>query len=176
MFNLAPLTEVHLDLDGVVADFDKRVESFGLKPAYSGSKAGLMWNKIESDPNFYYKLDKMPDADHLMGFLAEFVLRHSVPLKVLTAIPSRRKSLASAEFDKKKWVAEKFSPDIPVNIGPYSKDKYKWAGVGKILIDDRVSNIDEWHEAGGIGILHTSAVTTIEALVTLEEKLKVLPR
>jgi len=46
----------------------------------------------------------------------------------------------------------------------YAKDKQKEAAPNHILIDDRKSNIDEWRANGGIGILHTSAVSTIDAL------------
>jgi len=35
------------------------------------------------------------------------------------------------------------------------------------LIDDRQKNIDAWVEAGGIGIVHTSAANTIEQLKAL---------
>ncbi|MDD9900149.1 MAG: hypothetical protein OXT65_04150 [Alphaproteobacteria bacterium] len=36
-----------------------------------------------------------------------------------------------------------------------SRDKQLLAGPGRILVDDRVKNIEEWRKAGGIGILHT---------------------
>ena len=36
-----------------------------------------------------------------------------------------------------------------------------------ILIDDRLSNIEQWRSQGGIGILHTSAVNTIQQLKEL---------
>jgi hypothetical protein len=32
---------------------------------------------------------------------------------------------------------------------------------GDILIDDRSSNIEEWHAAGGTGILHTNYIDTL---------------
>ena len=38
---------------------------------------------------------------------------------------------------------------------------------GSVLIDDRQKNIDAWIEAGGIGILHTSAANTINQLKAL---------
>lgn len=47
-----------------------------------------------------------------------------------------------------------FGDKIKVNIGPFSKDKWKHAKKGDILIDDRPDNIEEWHGAEGIGILH----------------------
>jgi hypothetical protein len=45
-----------------------------------------------------------------------------------------------------------------------AKHKKDFAGPNNILIDDRVDNINGWIEAGGIGILHTSAEDTIKQL------------
>ena len=46
--------------------------------------------------------------------------------------------------------------------------KYKYAktkpAVQNILIDDTKKKLDPWIEAGGIGILHTSAASTISEL------------
>jgi hypothetical protein len=38
-----------------------------------------------------------------------------------------------------------------VFIGPRSHEKVKRCQFGDILIDDRLSNITEWNEAGGVG-------------------------
>jgi len=45
-----------------------------------------------------------------------------------------------------------------------SKDKQNYLKDHDILIDDREQNIQRWVEAGGIGILHTSAENTIRQL------------
>ena len=47
------------------------------------------------------------------------------------------------------------------------KEKYQYAAPNHILIDDRLVSIEPWVNAGGIGILHTSAVDTIEQLKEL---------
>ena len=46
-----------------------------------------------------------------------------------------------------------------------SKDKRFLAGPTRILIDDRISNIKEWEEAGGIGIHHTGNFDETMAMV-----------
>ena len=45
--------------------------------------------------------------------------------------------------------------------------KAAFAYEGSVLIDDRQKNIDAWNDAGGIGIVHTSAKNTINALKSL---------
>jgi hypothetical protein len=75
-------------------------------------------------------------------------------VEFLTAIP-RRSSIASAETDKREWIAKYFGPDTKVRIGPYSADKWKHAKAGDILVDDRGDNIQSWINKGfGIGIFH----------------------
>jgi hypothetical protein len=49
-------------------------------------------------------------------------------------------------------------------------DKRKYAttdGKPNILIDDYIKNIKEWEDAGGIGIHHTSPMSTIAQLKRL---------
>jgi hypothetical protein len=47
---------------------------------------------------------------------------------------------------------------------PHSASKQNYAGSNRILIDDLESNIKEWEEKGGIGILHKNAITTLKIL------------
>jgi hypothetical protein len=48
-----------------------------------------------------------------------------------------------------------------------SFNKKNYAEPNHILIDDRLSNIEQWRAAGGIGILHTSSDETITQLKKL---------
>jgi len=140
-----------IDLDGVLADFD----AFVLKHMgrifnhQSGPADRTMWDFLSSVENMYFKLEPTPYAFKLF----DLVMENDPKAEILTAIP-RRTTLASAEQDKRDWV-KKYFGDIPVNIGPYSKDKWKHATPGDILIDDRTDNIDSWINQGqGVGILH----------------------
>ena len=47
---------------------------------------------------------------------------------------------------------------------PRREDKAKYAKSDTILIDDKPNTIDEFNKAGGIGILHTDAVSTINKM------------
>ena len=46
-------------------------------------------------------------------------------------------------------------------------NKQDYAKKNAILIDDLQPTIDEWNAKGGIGILHTSAASTIDQLKAL---------
>ena len=47
------------------------------------------------------------------------------------------------------------------------ENKQNYVDKSNILIDDRPDNIAEWESNGGIGILHTSAASTIKKLKEL---------
>jgi hypothetical protein len=59
-------------------------------------------------------------------------------------------------MDKVNWAAEHF-PGIPVFLGPFSHDKWRYCkGPNDILIDDRHSNCSEWIAAGGRAHIYTT--------------------
>lgn len=154
---------IHVDMDGVVADFDAYVmEKMGRTFDHQAGPVGdkEMWKFLESIPNLYFLLPPMPYAKELWEFV------HSVgcPVKILTAIP-RRTTMPSAEADKRAWFVKHkdiFGENVDVNIGPFSRDKFKHAKPGDILIDDRLDNISAWGTKGqGVGVYHKNLADTI---------------
>lgn len=156
---LGIIKNVYVDADGVLADFDKKVgEIAGCH--ISTLPKGLMWKHvsryIKDGGRFWYDLDKMSDADTLMSFL----LGTGINIEILTAMGD----MPSAYQDKIDWFAQ-YYPGVKVNIVKKSPDKAKFiTGPTDILIDDRMKSIEPWVNAGGIGILHTSANDTISQL------------
>jgi 5'(3')-deoxyribonucleotidase len=86
-------------------------------------------------------------------------------LKFLTAVP-KGNDVPWAFNDKVQW-AQSYFPSIPVFFGPFSKDKHVHCRPGDILIDDRLSNIEEWRAASGIAIHHTNINATLYELSRL---------
>ena len=70
-------------------------------------------------------------------------------------------------FDKKSWIKKYVDPSVVVNCTFTGSQKAAYAMKKNVLIDDRPKNIEAWENAGGIGILHTSAADTIEQLKKL---------
>jgi len=156
------IEEINVDLDGVLFDFDRRVKEIcGKLPHEMDDK--VMWSVIHQDTNFYARLEPMEDAFELWNYIVEQGMRLGIKPRILTAIP-RRTTAPTAEADKREAFARHFCSKTVVNIGPYSRDKQKWAKPGHLLIDDRNSNIHEWKARGGIGILHRTAAGTIGQL------------
>ena len=166
-----PIT-VYLDMDGVLADFDKfAVAKLGKKfDEFPDSETA--WAAMYPHQDIYYHLDPMEDANVLVyGVLAlqnEFAFNHAI----LTAIPKIGR-IPRAKYDKKIWLRKHFS-DVPFvfNIGPHAEHKQYHCNDGDVLIDDAKRNIPQWDARGGYGILHTSAKDSLEKLRKYLENLQ----
>jgi hypothetical protein len=151
---------VYVDMDGVIADFSKRYkEKFRVTPeeTRSNKQFGGLFKKFIDDGEFS-TLDLMPDAKELLHFLHEL----NVPKEILssTARPENHGMIAP---QKQMWL-NKHNIQYKANFVPGKSLKYKYATPDSIIIDDTKSVIDDWNKAGGIGILHTDAKSTIEIL------------
>jgi hypothetical protein len=151
---------VYVDMDGVIADFSKRYkEKFRVTPeeTRSNKQFGGLFKKFIDDGEFS-TLDLMPDAKELLQFLHEL----DVPKEILssTARPENHGMIAP---QKQMWL-HKHNIQYKANFVPGKSLKYKYATPDSIIIDDTKSVIDDWNKAGGIGILHTDAKSTIEIL------------
>lgn len=151
---------IFLDLDGVLANFDKAAGQIvgGDHYRYTFIYGDpVLWVRLHSDPNFFLNMEMMPGAKLLLKSIGQ-------PFKVLTALPKTN----SAEVDRQKraWVAAHVCPNAPV-ITCFSKDKPDYCQPGDILIDDRAINMAEWVAKGGRFILHESVMGTIARLEEL---------
>jgi len=143
---------IYIDMDGVVADFDKYISAF------LGRQIGWdvlditeeEWARIAEIDNLYYQLDLIDESTRMVALCKSFSTRFDISF--LTAIP-RQTTMPSAKDDKTRWLY-KYFPGIPINFGPFSRDKQKWCREFDILIDDKPENIEQWAAKGGCAILH----------------------
>ena len=149
---------VWVDLDGVLANFEKEVE-FLVGSNWKEEIDSPNWGKIAEFQDIYLNLPRMDDAYDLWEFLtANF---HNV--QILTAIP-RRAYFPDAVNHKREWVHKHFGPDVKVNFGPYAQDKQYHCRPGDLLIDDMKINCDQWRDRKGWSVCHTSAGDTINEI------------
>lgn len=159
------IKQIYCDLDGVLVDFDKRIEELTGVPTDKISDDGIIWKAVSKQHNFWETLEWMPDGKSLWQVLQIIVgERNELVLKVLTGTPSSKKY--EAEVGKITWVRRELQKDGPwVDVFmSMSKSKFLYAHPSHLLIDDREKNINEWRAAGGVAIHHKDAFTTIEAL------------
>ena len=150
--------QIYCDMDGVVADFVKFTTNF------LGTKfKDEYWDELPVD--LFLQLPPMPDAHVLWGYIKQFQ-----PF-MLTAVPrdSRGPIAKRAWKDKTRWMMKNFKlPSSRMRI-VLRKNKKNFAMDGRdkrpnILIDDHLGNIREWESAGGIGVHHINANSTINDL------------
>lgn len=161
--------EVALDLDGVLADFEKRaLELAGYAPDHDPQNKKLrtdFWKKVNEHirvpgQTFFETMDKMADADELFEYV-----KHRKPF-ILSATGNH---FSAASTEKRNWVRKHFGHEM-ANYAVFVRDarnKAEYALPHRILIDDRRKAIDPWIEAGGIGILHKNTESTIAQLKEL---------
>jgi hypothetical protein len=151
------ITKVYLDMDGVIADFDKKYkELYRMSPKEADDKKEfykLFDNFIETGQ--FAKLDMTQDAKILLQFLDNT----GIPVEILSSTASEKRHDAVAP-QKTEWLRE-HGIHYPINLVPGKRLKRQYAKPDHLLIDDTGQNIDQWREDGGIGILHTDALTTI---------------
>lgn len=146
------MSRLFLDLDGVLADFDRGVrEVTGRLPEELPLKT--MWSALARAPRFFETLAFMQDAEELWHFCAPF------RPTILTGLP-----LGSwAPEQKKRWVARMLGSYVPV-ITCMSRDKPRWSAPGHVLVDDRASAREGWERKGGTFVHHVSATESVAAL------------
>jgi len=156
---------IYLDMDGVLANFEgKAIELFGTN--WKTEVEADRWGKFADYQNIYEILDPMPDALELYNGCCE-IIGNKTQVQILTALPNRARFDRAAQ-DKINWARRYIDPDIRVAFGPHAQDKqYHIRHTNDVLVDDMIRNVEQWKARGGVGVLHTSAASTLDILQLL---------
>jgi len=147
------MSTIYLDMDGVVADFDRAVQAIlGGDTRVDQRYPESEWAKLRGHQRIYRDLPLCADANMLVDGVQALARYHGLRVLFLTAVP-KDNDFPWAFADKIEW-ARRYFPDIPVWFGPYSDEKQIRSRPDDVLIDDRVSNIDQWRGQGGYAILY----------------------
>jgi hypothetical protein len=103
-------------------------------------------------------LDKMAGTDTAIDFLRKI----NVPTQILSSTANEEQYDAISK-QKKIWLQTHGITFNPIFV-PGKKHKYKYANPNSIIIDDTKSVIEDWNNAGGIGIWHKDWPTTLAIL------------
>jgi 5'(3')-deoxyribonucleotidase len=140
---------IYLDMDDVVADWQGHVESMlDYKFAKDDRLPDNKWRQLKDNQRLYSELPLRAGAVELVEWVTAYADRTGAYVFFLSAIP-RGNDMPWAPQDKVFW-AQRYFPRIPVFLGPYAHEKKMHCrSPGDILIDDRLSNCEEWIAAGG---------------------------
>lgn len=155
--------KVYVDLDGVLADFDRHYSKVVGKsredwPCTDGND-DLFWFPIIRTKRFWLDIPLMKDAMELW----EFVSKHHY-VTILSSPGTH--DTERATIQKRLWVANHLGENVNMVL-KQAKQKHHYACPNSVLIDDWEKNIKNWQAAGGLTIHHKSAKETIEALKLL---------
>lgn len=155
------MTQVYVDLDGVLADFDTQYfRVFRQAPNRDAAEPPDMWERIRASGNFFLEMQPMRDAADLWKFVQALKKK---PV-ILTGTPP---SMPEAADQKRAWVSKWVGPRVEV-ICCRSSEKYMHIREpGDILIDDWTKYRQTWLAAGGRWITHTSAKDSIDQLLEM---------
>ena len=146
---------LYLDMDGVLADFNKEYSK--LNPKLEDRKK-FRWSDMEH--KIFEKLDFMPDAQELLNHVSKL---QTVKIEILTLMGNESQQANEAKIQKLRWLD---AANIPykANFVHSKEEKAKYADKRSILIDDSAGCIGPFIDAGGHGILHTNSSETIRIL------------
>lgn len=166
---VVPNYELLIDMDSTIVDFVKKaVEMAGFTPededpSNKHLKAEfwkIIAEKSRKGEKFFAAMDPLPDAHILWDFIKKY------PHRICTATGSK---IANPAHEKREYLIKHYGYEVSNNaiFVRSAEDKALYAAPNRILIDDRKKAINPFIEAGGIGILHTSAESTIAQLKEL---------
>lgn len=149
--------KIYCDLDGVITDFIKgyhKLTGKDITGEFHNSKE--FWDPInDAGYDFWINLQWTKDGHKLWNYIKKY------KPEILSS-PSRKDESRVAKHD---WVNKELPGTHLILRSPSNKKEF--ANENSILIDDRDTNIKNWNDAGGIGILHKSADDTIKQLKKL---------
>lgn len=97
------IRKIHLDTDGVLADFNRGVKELCNPKPLEQSRAtdaddDLMWEAIRNVKHFYDKLELLPGALKMFERLY-----HKYDVEILSAIPKPKRNIPTSGEDKTAW-------------------------------------------------------------------------
>lgn len=164
------ISKIYLDMDGVIADFNKRYKELYHMDPRESEKDGKFYSLFEEfiNNNNFASLDPMPDAFELIDFLKSL----DITIEILSST-ARESTFYTIATQKRIWL-DKHNITFFTNFVPGKKHKYKFATPNSLIIDDTKSVIDDFINAGGLAIHHSTAVDTIEQLKQILNKTEYL--
>lgn len=153
---------IYLDMDGVIADFFKGLEShYGVNH----------WKMLREDQilglkgtDFFNTLQPFKTSHKLVDFVKDITVQNNMQWGINSS-PLRGDMMNSTYW--KRWWLERWNwmPQISNLVFTGRKENYavnKFDGTPNILIDDKPTNLTKWIAKGGIGIRYQANEDDLE--------------
>ena len=159
--------KVYLDMDGVLADFNKRfIDLSGMSPEAFESKYGKnkFWDFIDEEHKvkFWVGIEPMPGAADLVNAVKKY------NYELLTSPSAKKQSY----LGKILWVRNHSDilggkPRINFKKAKEKHEIKPQLSKTDILIDDRADTIGRWNAAGGTGIVYKNISQVLNDLAKM---------
>lgn len=149
---------INIDADGLLVNWrgyvipthfpDMSIEEFNaLEDTY---RSALLREVYEKDPQLFYKLEPLPGAAEFM----QFVMGLGEPWRILTSAGTDHPDFDIAAESKIQNLKKHFGiPREQVTVCESSETKRDYVeNKDDMLVDDFHRNVQQWREAGGVGI------------------------
>lgn len=146
---------LYLDMDGVLADFNKAYVKYD--PDKSDRKkfrSSVMDSKIFEDLEF------MPDAHELLNHVRKVESHLGIHVEILTSMGTHDPIQGKEAARQKQVWLDKHGITYKANFVRSKEEKSKYATPSSILIDDSAGCISPFIAKGGHGILHHKSSET----------------
>lgn len=156
------ISKIYLDMDGVIANFEKRyVERYGHVSEQVRRSVFRDNFKDFIETEQFATLDMMDDARELISYLESL----DIPTEILSST-AYDEVFETISTQKCRWLMT-HNVKFLSNFVPGKRHKYKWARPDAVIIDDTFSVIEDWEKAGGIAIHHKNTSTTLQHLKSI---------
>lgn len=139
---------IYVDMDGVVADFDKGILNYFGEP-YSEKIANQFWNYTVKDIQFF---DGLSPINEGLDMVREISESNDVCFMTSTGGMPHHIDIAKQKLD---WLHRYGFGDKPVAFCLNTEGKGKYSYPGAVLIDDRQKVCNAWEKRGGKSFLFT---------------------
>ena len=155
--------QIYCDMDGVLTDFDGRVNAIDPKLSKDENKF-VLWKIIENHGTAWWsKMNWMPDGKALWKYIEPYdpIILSACP----PGIPRKKMVYDFAKLGKTEWIARELGQKYVQSAQlVLRKEKKNFADEHSLLIDDDIKNYKEFTAAGGTVILHKNTRKTIQQL------------
>ena len=159
MINLFSTNIAYASVGSIVGSVNKLIINPLILLLFALALAFFLFGVFEFIANQEFAtLDLMPDAMVLVNFLKTL----PIPTEILSST-GRQDSYESISEQKRIWL-DTHGITFKQNFVPGKRFKYKFATPDSIIIDDTLSVIEDWRNAGGIAIWHHTIPETLSIL------------